>query len=170
MSCDAPESPGEKKGGAMPLRLRPELILLACSTFASASIAEAQGCFTSVESTNRTISVAASGARTDVSIWNYPDGIFDEGTPTCHASARVKLSSFPSSRLALRPREVAEAMRDAVDELGVSECVVVVWYENDTQDDFEENELCKTEVFRYDGDSYWSSSPEENCWDAASEA
>jgi hypothetical protein len=145
---------------------RSALILPATAlAFAAASVAEAQGCFV-VEGESRSISIATGSDHAEVSIRTYAEDAMGEGMPSCIVSTSVKLSSFPTSRLATRPREIAEAIRDAAAELKTRECRIVVWYTNDTGEERDRNERCRTETFRFDRDSYWSSSRETSCWDA----
>jgi len=115
---------------------------------------------------SRTISLSTSGVTVVVSIHVYSnESYFDEGISNCYANTGVKLSSYSTTSLALRTSDVAEAIREAADELGANECRITVRYRNDTSEEIEDHELCKVETFRFDKDSYWSTSPETNCWE-----
>ena len=85
--------------------------------------------------------------------------------PACRATLDVTLSSFPSSRLATRPGDVARAIRDIAKEWGARECVITVWYQNDTNEEMADYEQCVTGTFGFDGRSSWSTSSERNCWE-----
>lgn len=150
----------------MELRNRIGLATLGIVFLGAAIKAQAQGCIV-FEGENRQISVSASGVSIDVSVYHYKSRDASEDTPSCSATAFVKLSSFPSSRLATRPSQIAAALREAVEEFGTNECVVRVYYENDTEEEFAEHEQCLMETFKFDRGAYWSSSSEGHCWPAS---
>jgi hypothetical protein len=151
----------------MDIRLRPIFALIPLTTFMTASTGEAQGCFVSPDK-SQTISVSmTSGVTAEVFVSYYKGIEGEDNSSTCYANTTVRLSSFPSSRLATRPDEIAAAIRELADEWSAAECEVFVTYENDTGDDLEDHEQCVKGTFKYDKGDYWSSSPETNCWEAA---
>jgi hypothetical protein len=81
----------------------------------------------------------------------------------CEASITVPLSIYPTSRLVGRPSDFASELRDVLAAWAVTKCSVVVWIDNDTGDELDEEEQCLIETFRYQGDSVWSSGSEESC-------
>jgi hypothetical protein len=83
----------------------------------------------------------------------------------CMAWINVPLSKFPSSRLATRPVDIARSMRDVMQKLGGRECEVVVLYENDTDEEIPEHELCVSEIFEFGARTHWSKSSEAYCWE-----
>jgi hypothetical protein len=97
-----------------------------------------------------------------VSTWQMEG---ESGTETnCSASISVPVSAFPSVRLVARPADFASDLREKLDEWDDEKCSVVVWLNNDTGDELENEETCLVETFRYDGDSVWSASSEESCY------
>ena len=92
------------------------LLPLIAAALAASTTAEARGCFVT-ENDRRSISIRAGSDDAEVTIGTYPEDVVGEGNPTCIVSVSVELSSFPTSRLATRPREVAESIRDVVAEL-----------------------------------------------------
>lgn len=104
----------------------------------------------------------APGRNVEVSIGGMTRA--DEG-PSCAAWASVPLSAFPSTRLATRPADVARSLRDAVEKMGATECVVSVLLENDTGEEIADHELCLTETFRFGERRVWSSGAEAFCWE-----
>ena len=91
-------------------------------------------------------------------------------TPTgaeeyCSAMITVPLSAYPSVRLAARPADMADAIREKLDDWNVSKCSVTVWIDNDTGDELASEDTCLREEFRYDGDSVWSAGSETSCYD-----
>ena len=83
----------------------------------------------------------------------------------CSAAIQIPLSSFPTSRLATRPADIARSMRDIVKKIGAKECEVQVYYENDTGEEIAEHELCLTETFEFGDRKHWSKSSEAYCWE-----
>lgn len=132
------------------------LVLLA--GFAAPSLS----CFVSPDETRQlSIGVAPGVNRTiDTSLWKG-----EGGQNSCTAHVQVELSAFPSSRLATRPSEIAAILRELTDEWGVDRCTVYVSYENDTQDELEEHELCLMGEFRFDKGDFWGVSSEGFCWE-----
>ena len=88
-----------------------------------------------------------------------------DGDPSCSASAFVPLSAFPTSRLALRPVDIVQSLRDVVEKIGAKECSVRVYFDNDTGEELAAHELCLTETFRFGERKAWSISREPFCWE-----
>ena len=86
-------------------------------------------------------------------------------SPGCSASLWIPLSTFPTSRVATRPAEVARSMHETMKTLGVSTCEVAVGYENDTAEEIAEHELCLRETFAFGNRKHWSVSSESFCWE-----
>jgi hypothetical protein len=109
-------------------------------------------------------------AEATVSYYDRTTGLADvvdaAEVPSCQVSVDVRLSSFPSSRVAMRPSDVAPAIRDIAKEWHVKECVITVWYENDTTQEMAEQEQCVTGTFGFDGRASWPTSSERSCWEA----
>lgn len=116
-----------------------------------------------------TIPVSISPTQTQPLHIYYSEVQDASGTATfCSATISVPLSAYPSARLVARPADFASHIREKLDEWNVSKCSVVVWLNNDTEDDLPVEESCLSEEFRYDGDSVWSVSSESLCYDEMS--
>ena len=120
------------------------------------------GCFSSPDRSQNLSLEIATGERREI-YTTYYKGEGDEGD--CSASIQVSLSNFPSSRLATRPKDIAIVIREVVDLWDLDRCTVYVSYDNDTDEEFAEHELCLTEEFRFDSGAYWSASSERYCWE-----
>lgn len=129
----------------------------------------AAGCF-EAPGRSLTVSVSLSAGDTTGLRISYWDGNEATGQKaTCTALASVKLSTFPTARVATRPGDVAAAVREVADLWEVSECQVTVVFENDTKEDLAAHEMCWTGLFRFDKGDFWSSSSESTCWEPADE-
>jgi len=123
-------------------------------------------CFVEVEP-DQTIAIElVPGTSALLQVFKTPDA--DDGSG-CHAWIEVPLSIFPSSRLATRPADVARSMHDVARAIGIEECDVAVYYENDTDEEMTEQELCIDETFRFGERKHWSVSSEGPCWEAEEE-
>ena len=60
---------------------------------------------------------------------------------------------------------MAAALRDVVAEWGLDNCTVRVFYDNDTQEEFADHELCLVENFSFGEGDHWSASYERYCWE-----
>lgn len=127
--------------------------------------AAANSCMGPAPEESRAISVTTSpGKQTNVSVNVYPKGSFDAEYPRCVAYYEIELSAFPTSRLASRPHDIAPALRETAEELGVDECQITVHFLDDKGDELEPHETCITGTFKYDKGDFWSSSSEDFCW------
>ena len=88
----------------------------------------------------------------------------DASTSRCTASIDVPLSAFPTSRIAYRPVDVARSMQDVLKKLDVGSCDIAVFYDNDTDEEIPEHELCLQETFAFGERKHWSISSESFCW------
>lgn len=86
-------------------------------------------------------------------------------TRRCFAMIDMPLSAFPTSRLAMRPADVARSMRDLVEKHGIGTCEIAVFYENDTNEEIAEHELCLQETFAFGERKHWSLAREAFCWE-----
>jgi hypothetical protein len=145
------------------------LMTILVFTMASTPLSAALGCFASPDK-SETVSVSiapGTSAELRISYWEGNESTGQEAF--CTSVIHVKLSGFPTSRVATRPGDVAAAVRDVADLWKVSECQVTVVFENDTSEELAEHETCVTGLFRYDKGDYWSSSSEDYCWEPADE-
>ncbi len=85
--------------------------------------------------------------------------------PNCAATIDVPLSAFPTSRLASRPADMARSIHETLKALDVRTCEVSVFYENDTNEEIAQHELCLSETFAFGARKYWSLSHETYCWE-----
>lgn len=83
----------------------------------------------------------------------------------CQASIAIPLSAFPTSRLATRPVDIARSMQDLVEKHGIEACEIAVLYENDTNEEIAEHELCLRETFAFGERKHWSIARERTCWE-----
>jgi hypothetical protein len=120
------------------------------------------GCFVSPDKSQELSLQIAPGEKRAIYTAYYKQ---EGGEGSCSATIQVSLSSFPSSRLATRPKDVAVAVREVLDLWEIDNCTVQVWYDNDTGEEFAEHELCLSEDFRFDNGAYWSASAERYCWE-----
>ena len=125
------------------------------------------------------ISIAFGGGRaSSLRLYVYDSEITGDGTSApmsdpmsamatrrCHASIAIPLSAFPTSRLATRPVDIARSMRDLVKKHGIEACEIAVLYENDTNEEIAEHELCLRETFAFGGRKHWSIARERTCWE-----
>ncbi len=151
----------------MQIRVRPLFVLIPLLISIAASTSDAQG-YTLSTDESQTISVSfSSGVTTEVHV-SFFKGIEGKAdSSSCYAYATVRLSSFPSARLAIRPSEIASAIRELANRWGATECAIFVSYENDTGDDLSDHERCVKASFKYDKGDFWSSSSESACWESA---
>ncbi len=128
----------------------------------------AASCFDIFDGKENSIPIALSPHKTTpiyISSWKMSA---ESGTKVqCSATITVPVSAFPSARLVPRPADFASYIRETLKEWDVNECQITVWLNNDTGAEFEPEELCLIESFRYDGDSVWSASSEEYCYSDA---
>ncbi len=125
--------------------------------------ARGQGCFSYPVGASETIAIELALGRTAMlEVELLTDAM---GDSSCSAWIEVPLSSFPTSRLATRPADIARSMRDVVKKLGVKECDVFVRFENDTQEELADHELCLHERFEFGARKHWSLSSEGYCWE-----
>lgn len=120
------------------------------------------GCFASPDKSQNLSLEIAPGEKREI-YTTYYKGEGNDGN--CSASIQVSLSNFPSSRLATRPKDIAIVIREVVDLWELDHCTVRVWYDNDTDEEFAEHELCLSEEFRFDSGAFWSASSERYCWE-----
>ena len=128
---------------------------------AVAAPSSSSGCFSSPDESQALSLEITPGKSQEVYTAYYKE---EGGEGSCSASIQVSLSSFPSSRLATRPKDVAIAVREVIDSWEIDNCTIRVWYNNDTGEEFAEHELCLTEDFKFDNGAYWSASVERYCW------
>lgn len=125
--------------------------------------ARGQGCSFSEVGVSETIAIElAMGKTAMLQVHLSADAL---GETSCTAWITVPLSSFPTSRLAARPSDIARSMRDVVKKLGAKECAVMVEYENDTGEELAEHELCLMETFGFGRGTLWSKAREGYCWE-----
>ncbi len=94
---------------------------------------------------------------------NDPKDLNAKGT--CSANAYLPLSAFPSTSNRYGINEIASAIREQVDAWELSECYVTLYFENDTNVDLAEHELCTQGTFAFEEGSFWSSESESYCWE-----